>query len=57
MKKLSEQEIKDKIISYLSKKNIHVITKNGNNLAWNYKTLYSDFEITLYLTKKSYKYY
>jgi hypothetical protein len=52
MKKLTDIEIKNKIVTYLGKKGITITMTEHGNLFWYYKKYYSDFTIRLLLERK-----
>jgi hypothetical protein len=52
MKKLTEKEIKEKIIKYLGKKGITAIINDDNELVWNYTPYYSKYRVELSIGRK-----
>ena len=57
MKKLTEIEIKKKIVDYLNKKGITITLTETGNLIWYYKKHYSEFTIRLLVERKNWKDY
>lgn len=54
MKKLTENELRNKVVKYLNAKGIPIVLTENNKVIWNYNPHYSNYTIQLSFERKDY---